>query len=74
MGGKGAGPVASCDAAERVRSRGLGHHALAAGIGRDSAPLAGSMAAALPFCDAFLPAHTLRELSQVVDALASSTR
>jgi uncharacterized protein with von Willebrand factor type A (vWA) domain len=41
------------------------------------APLVGSMAAALPFCDAFLPAHTLRELGQVVDALvesASSTR
>ena len=33
-------------------------------------PLVGSMAAALPFCDAFLPAHTLRELGQVVDALA----
>ncbi|HET7356740.1 MAG TPA: VWA domain-containing protein [Nocardioidaceae bacterium] len=36
------------------------------------APLVGSMAAALPFCDAFLPAHTLRELAQVVDALATT--
>lgn len=39
-------------------------------------PLVGSMAAALPFCDAFLPAHTLRALSGVFDAIAgvSSTR
>ncbi len=35
------------------------------------APLVGSMAAALPFCDEFLPAHTLRELSRVADALAA---
>lgn len=33
-------------------------------------PLVGSMAAALPFCDAFLPAHTLRELPAVFDAIA----
>ncbi len=33
-------------------------------------PLVGSMAAALPWCDAFLPAHTLRELPQVFDAIA----
>ena len=33
-------------------------------------PLVGSMAAALPFCDEFLPAHTLRELPQVFDAIA----
>ena len=33
------------------------------------APLVGSMAAALPYCDAFLPAHTLRELPEVFDAI-----
>jgi uncharacterized protein with von Willebrand factor type A (vWA) domain len=33
-------------------------------------PLVGSMAAALPFCDEFLSAHTLRELPQVFDAIA----
>jgi uncharacterized protein with von Willebrand factor type A (vWA) domain len=33
-------------------------------------PLVGSMAAALPYCDAFLPAHTLRELPAVFDAIA----
>lgn len=33
-------------------------------------PLVGSMAAALPFCDEFLPAHTLRELPEVFDAIA----
>ena len=32
-------------------------------------PLVGSMAAALPFCDAFLPAHTLRALPEVFDAI-----
>lgn len=34
-------------------------------------PLVGSMAAALPYCDAFLPAHTLRELPAVFDAISS---
>ncbi len=34
------------------------------------APLVGSMAAALPFCHDFLPAHTSRELSDVFDAIA----
>jgi uncharacterized protein with von Willebrand factor type A (vWA) domain len=33
-------------------------------------PLVGPMAAALPFCDAFLPAHTLRALPEVFDAIA----
>jgi uncharacterized protein with von Willebrand factor type A (vWA) domain len=33
-------------------------------------PLVGSMAAALPYCDAFLPAHTLRALPEVLDAIA----
>ncbi len=33
-------------------------------------PLVGSMAAALPFCDAFLPAHTPEALVDVVSALA----
>ena len=39
-------------------------------------PLVGSMAAALPFCDAFLPAHTLRALPEVFDAIVgvNSTR
>jgi uncharacterized protein len=32
-------------------------------------PLVGSMAAALPFCDAFLPAHTARAASQALDAI-----
>jgi uncharacterized protein with von Willebrand factor type A (vWA) domain len=35
-------------------------------------PLVGSMAAALPYCDAFLPAHTLRELPAVFDAIAAA--
>ena len=40
------------------------------------APLVGSMAAALPFCDVFLPAHTVRTMSDALDAIAgaSSTR
>jgi len=40
------------------------------------APLVGSMAAALPFCDVFLPAHTVRTMSDAIDAIAgaSSTR
>lgn len=33
-------------------------------------PLVGPMAAALPYCDAFLPAHTLRALPEVFDAIA----
>jgi uncharacterized protein with von Willebrand factor type A (vWA) domain len=33
-------------------------------------PLVGSMAAALPVCDAFLPGHTLRALPEVFDAIA----
>ena len=32
-------------------------------------PRVGSMAAALPYCDAFLPAHTLRALPEVFDAI-----
>ena len=31
-------------------------------------PLVGSMAAALPYCDAFLPAHTLRAVLAALDA------
>jgi len=34
------------------------------------APLVGSMSAALPFCDAFLPAHTVRTMSDALDAIA----
>ncbi len=32
-------------------------------------PLVGSMAAALPFCDAFLPAHTARAMTAALDAI-----
>lgn len=32
-------------------------------------PLVGSMAAALPFCDAFVPAHTLRATTDAMDQL-----
>ncbi|HUO39605.1 MAG TPA: VWA domain-containing protein, partial [Mycobacterium sp.] len=35
-------------------------------------PLAGSMAAALPLCDLFLPAHSLTGLRDLLDALALS--
>jgi uncharacterized protein with von Willebrand factor type A (vWA) domain len=34
-------------------------------------PLVGSMAAALPFCDAFLPAHTTSAMRDAVDAILS---
>jgi len=34
-------------------------------------PLTGSMAAALPYCDLFLPAHSLAGLRQLFDALAT---
>lgn len=34
-------------------------------------PLAGSMAAALPYCDLFLPAHSLTGIQQLLRALAS---
>ncbi|MBV8990438.1 MAG: VWA domain-containing protein [Solirubrobacterales bacterium] len=37
---------------------------------RDYAPLAGGMAAALPFCDAFVSGHNLRAMSAVADAIA----
>lgn len=36
-------------------------------------PLVGSMAAALPFCDAFLPADSLRALPAVFDAIAETS-
>ncbi len=32
-------------------------------------PLVGSMAAALPFCDEFLPAHTLQAMTEALDAI-----
>jgi uncharacterized protein len=38
----------------------------------DFQPLAGSMAAALPYCDLFLPAHSLTGLHQLLLALASN--
>jgi uncharacterized protein with von Willebrand factor type A (vWA) domain len=37
---------------------------------RDFQPLAGSMAAALPYCDLFLPAHSLTGLGELFTALA----
>jgi uncharacterized protein with von Willebrand factor type A (vWA) domain len=37
-------------------------------------PLVAPMAAALPFCDAFLPADTLRGLTDVFDAIAGAPR
>jgi uncharacterized protein len=41
---------------------------------RDYRPLAGSMAAALPYCDVLLPAHSLTGLRALFDELAESTR
>ncbi|MDF3336574.1 VWA domain-containing protein [Mycolicibacterium septicum] len=38
----------------------------------DYVPLAGSMAAALPLCDHFLPAHTLAGLRELFDVLGGS--
>ncbi len=38
----------------------------------DFQPLAGSMAAALPYCDLFLPAHSLTGLHQLLLALANT--
>jgi uncharacterized protein with von Willebrand factor type A (vWA) domain len=38
------------------------------------APLAGGMAAALPFCDAFVSGHNMRALGEVVRALGGGTR
>jgi len=37
-------------------------------------PLVGSMAAALPFCDEFLPAHTVAALPEVFAAVAEDRR
>jgi uncharacterized protein with von Willebrand factor type A (vWA) domain len=39
---------------------------------RDFAPQAGGMAAALPFCDAFVSGHNLRALSAVAGAIAGA--
>jgi uncharacterized protein with von Willebrand factor type A (vWA) domain len=36
-------------------------------------PLVGSMAAALPYCDAFLPADRLSALPDVFDAIAGGS-
>lgn len=36
------------------------------------APLAGGMAAALPFCDAFVSGHSLAALAELVDAIAAA--
>jgi uncharacterized protein with von Willebrand factor type A (vWA) domain len=36
----------------------------------DYAPLVGGMAAALPFCDAFVSGHSLAALEQMVAAVA----
>jgi uncharacterized protein len=37
---------------------------------RDFLPLAGSMAAALPYCDVFMPAHSLTGLRELFAVLA----
>lgn len=37
-------------------------------------PLVGSMAAALPFCDELLPAHTLRAVTDALDAVLATSR
>ena len=39
---------------------------------RDFSPVAGGMAAALPYCDAFVSGHNLRSLSAVADAIAAN--
>lgn len=41
---------------------------------RDFAPLAGGMAAALPWCDAFVSGHNLSALSAVAEAISTSRR
>ena len=40
----------------------------------DFAPLVGAMAAALPYCDYVLPAHNVRALADVVDAIVRAGR
>lgn len=40
----------------------------------DYRPLAGSMAAALPFCDVFLPAHSITGMRTLFDELTASAR
>jgi uncharacterized protein with von Willebrand factor type A (vWA) domain len=42
--------------------------------GRDFSPEAGGMAAALPFCDAFVSGHNLRSLTAVVQAIADDSK
>jgi uncharacterized protein len=42
--------------------------------GRDFAPLAGGMAAALPFCDAFVSGHNVRALSEVAEMITIKDR
>jgi uncharacterized protein with von Willebrand factor type A (vWA) domain len=40
----------------------------------DFAPLVGAMAAALPYCDDVLPAHNVRALGDVVEAIVRAGR
>lgn len=66
-------PALLAEAMARVRRRAhrviwLNPRAAAPGF----APLVGSMAAALPFCDAFLPAHSVRALTEALDAIAGA--
>jgi uncharacterized protein with von Willebrand factor type A (vWA) domain len=42
--------------------------------GREYEPLAGGMAAALPWCDAFVSGHNLRALEPVTEAIAAGRR
>jgi hypothetical protein len=60
---------------EMARLRRLAHRLIWVNprkAGRDYAPLAGGMAAALPFCDAFVSGHNLRALSEVAGAIAGA--
>ena len=47
----------------------LNPHAAEAGF----EPLTGGMAAALPYCDEFLPAHTVAGLADVIEAITNKT-
>jgi uncharacterized protein len=64
-------------AREMARLRRLAHRIVWVNPRKASAryePLAGGMAAALPFCDAFLSGHNLSSLSAVADAIAGGRR
>jgi uncharacterized protein with von Willebrand factor type A (vWA) domain len=61
--------------AEMERLRRLAHRIIWVNprkAARGFAPQAGGMAAALPFCDAFVSGHNLRALSAVAGAIAGA--